>query len=91
MAHFRLGFFLAEEGELENAMRHLTIAVSGDPGKFMPFLIGEVRKVHSTLDEIRYTAPFSELIEKYREYWGSEEEEKDDSEEPGSVLESPSR
>ena len=74
VAHFRLGFFLAEEGDLERAMEHLTIAVSGDPGKFMPFLIGEVRKVHSTLDKIRYTAPFSELIDKYKDYWAGEEE-----------------
>lgn len=82
VAHFRLGFFLAEEGELERAMKHLTIAVSGDPGKFMPFLIGEVRKVHSTLDKIRYTAPFSDLIDRYREYWGSEEEDREGEEIP---------
>ena len=69
-------------------MRHLEIAVSGDPKKFMPYLIREVRKVHSSLDKIRYTAPFSELIEKYKDYWVGEDEE--DPEEPLPVPEAPS-
>ncbi len=89
VAHFRLGFFLAEEGDGEGAMRHLEIAVSGDPKKFMPYLIREVRKVHSPLDRIRYTAPFSGLIERYKEYWAAEDE--DDPEEPLPVPEAPSR
>ena len=75
VAHFRLGFFLAEEGDGERAMQHLTIAVSGEPKKFMPFLIREVRKVHSSLDSIRYTTQFSELINKYKEYWVEEEQD----------------
>jgi tetratricopeptide (TPR) repeat protein len=89
VAHFRLGFFLAEEGNVEGAMQHLATAVSGNPAKFMPFLIKEVRRVHSLLDAIRYTTPFSELINKYEDYWVGEDEE--DPEEPLPVLEAPSR
>ncbi len=74
VAHFRLGFLLAEEGDAAGAMEHLEAAVAGDPERFIPHLIRELRRVKSPLDSIRYTAPFSELINRHREYWVVEEE-----------------
>jgi len=76
VAHFRLAFSLAEEGDREGAMSHLATAVNGDPSKFVPHLFREVRRVKSQLDSIRYTAEFSELVNKYKEFWIDEEEEK---------------
>ena len=87
VAHFRLGFFLAEEGNREGAMSHLAAAVTADPKKFVPYLFKEVQKVHSQLDCIRYTEPFTELLNRYREFWiqGKEESPGPDQPIPGEA------
>ncbi len=89
VAHFRLAFFLAEEDDREGAMRHLATAVNGDPRKFVPHLFREVRRIKSPLDSIRYTTEFSELVNKYKDYWIDEDEE--EALEAASVLETPPR
>lgn len=76
-AHFRLAYFLAEEGDGEGAMSHLATAVSGDPKRFVPLLVKETKNVHSRLESIRCTAPFSELINMYKDYWAEGEMKQD--------------
>jgi tetratricopeptide (TPR) repeat protein len=66
--YFRLGFLLAEKGDGEGALLHLSKAVSGDPRKYIPLLIKELENVNSALESIRHTAPFSELVKMYKEY-----------------------
>ncbi len=71
-SHFRLAFLLAEAGDGEGGMQHLIAAVSGDPKKYVPLLINEKENAHSSLGNIRCTERFSELLERYRDYWMQE-------------------
>lgn len=65
LAHFRLGFLYARKGMTEEALAHLETALKADAERYHPLIAGELRRVHSDLDSIRYTAAFAELMKRY--------------------------
>jgi len=66
IAHFRLAILLSKESQVDQALDHLAAAFEKDAGRYVPMVLNELRNVSSDLDSIRYTARFSELLNKYR-------------------------
>jgi superkiller protein 3 len=64
--HFRLAIIFSRKSQVDDAIKHLSIAFDGDGKKFVPIVLNELRNVKSDLDSIRYTAKFDELLERYR-------------------------
>ncbi len=65
-AHFRLAVLYARQSEPEKSLKHLEVAFSKKPQKFVPLVLTELRQVRSDLDSIRYRRDFNDLLKKYQ-------------------------
>jgi len=65
-AHFRVAILYSKQGRREEALEHLSIAFEKNAVEYVPMVMDELKNVNSDLDNIRYTAKFNDLLERYR-------------------------